>query len=660
MSKARKHKYDVSDNLQEALFKPQTSWSAPANFPNLSDEKVLGIDIESHDPELKTMGPGFIRKKADVVGVSLATLDKSWYFPIGHFGGGNLDKDIVSKFLQDTLKSKATKVFANASYDLEGLWALGVKCEGKIHDIIINDALLDEERDLGFSLDDLNFIHLGTRKNEDLLKEAASAYNVDPKSGLWKLPAKYVGPYAEYDAFSTLQIFNKQLKKLHDQDLMQIFDLESRLIPLVHEMRIQGCPVDLEAAHTLSTRLKSREMSLRHDLYKECGKHINDQSATDLVMLCTKYDIHFQRTEAGNPSFEGEWLENHQHPIMQKIAEIRQLAKNRDDYVEKIIAYTTDKGRIHISWKQMLSEDGGTRTGRFAAGNPPLQQFPSSKKKNGKPNEIGKAIRALLVPPTGQKWFKSDYSQQEPRILVHFAALCKLAGAEAAAFTYRSNPDTDFYKLIMEICSIERRPAKTTYLAITYGQGLESFARDLGKPKEVAKKSLEDFNSRLPFISLIAEKCKHLAQSRGYVKTLCGRKRHFNYYEPRDAFEMRKTMYSLRGRNELTPKLAAELDTTPRLIENATKQWPGKQLMRAYTQKALNALIQGSAADMIKAALVKGYEEDKRVPFITVHDEVGGGVINQEDANKWKYTMENCVNMSVPIKADVTVCDSWR
>lgn len=644
MIRIKKAKPDKSDNLNLALFQPKTTWVAPSSFPDLSGAKLISGDAETKDPLLSSKGPGFLtRGDALVAGFSLAAGDRAWYFPMNHLGGGNLNPDAVKEYLKDVYKLQCPKVFANAPYDLEALDSLGVDVKGKIYDVQINEALLNEERDDGYDLNTLCRLHLSTNKDESLLKEAASAYNVHPKGGLWKLPAKYVGAYAEYDALATLQIFHKQVEAMEKEDLMQVFDLETRLIPVLWAMRKQGVPIDLEAAHKLSTRLKSKEMELRHILFKEHGRFINDQSGPELAKICDKLKIDYPRTEAGNPSFEGDWLEAHSHPFLKQIAEIRQIAKNKNDYVDKIIECTV-KGRMHIQWKQLVSDEGGARTGRLAAGNPPLQQFPSSKKKSGKPNEIGAAIRALLVPESGLQWFKGDYSQQEPRILVHYAAICKLAGAEAAAFTYRAKPDTDFYQFIVDICKIERRPAKTIYLSITYYMGIKEFARRMSVSTDAAKGMKADFNDRLPFIQLLGDKCMQLALNRGYIKTLFGRKRHFNYWEPSDAYAMRE-----RGEN-----------TQPAEHDKALLKWPNKRLVRSKTHKALNALIQGSAADMMKAGLVKGYEEDGRIPYITVHDEVGGGVDGPEDGARWKKTMETCVDLCLPILMDTHIGKHWK
>jgi DNA polymerase-1 len=639
----KKHKIDTSENLNGTLFPPNTTWVMPGYFPDLSGAKLIGFDCETKDPNLMALGPGFIRGDAHVCGIALGTYDRSWYFPMRHLGGGNLDPGIVSAYVKDVMALPCDKVAANAAYDLEALWSEGISVKGKVYDIQVIESLLEEEREEGYDLGTLCKIHLGTKKEETLLKDAASAYNVDPKGGLWKLPSKYVGAYAEYDVTSTIQIFEKQKLLVAKDDLAQIVDLETRVTPVLHQMRIKGCPIDEEAAAKLSITLKQTESKLYDELLNEHKERINPLSALDLAGACDRKSITYPRSTTGLPSFEGKWLEEHPHPMLQLVATIRQTQKLKKDFVDNLIKRLV-KGRLHTQWVQLMSEDGGTKSGRLASKNPNNQQIPATKRRNGKPNPIGAAIRALYIPEPGKLWFKNDYSQQEPRILVHFAALCKFDGAEAAAFSYRANPDMDFYNFVVDICNVNRRRAKDIYLSISYNQGLKAFAESIGQSKEQAKSLLHDFNTRLPFIRQISDKCTQLAQTRGYVKTLLGRKRHFNYWEPANA-------YNLRDQG---------VNTTPVPLAKAHEKWPGMQLIRAWTHKGLNSVIQGSAADMMKMGLVKGYEEDGRVPHLSVHDEVDGSVEDEADGLKWKRTMETCVELNVPIKGDMSIGKHWK
>ena len=645
MTTKRKNKYDNSSGLTGLLWAPESNWSAPSEFPNLKGVKELAIDIESRDPELSEQGPGFIRGTAEVVGVSIATADRGWYFPIAHLGGGNMDKLAVGRYLRDTCKTNNCRLIgANLSYDLEGLSTLGINHAKRFYDIQLVEALIDEERDENYTLNTLCATYLGQGKDESLLNEAASAFGVSPKGGLWKLHAKYVGAYAEYDAWSTFQIAKKQEAIIKKECLEQIVDLEMRLIPVLHAMRMQGIPIDLEKAALLSKRLAEEEDVLAMRCIKEFGRDINPWSNEQICSTCDELGIAYPTTKAGSPSFKGDWLEEHSHPFPQLVSDLRQINKLRKTFIDSWIFKNHINGRIHPQWKQLMSDEGGTRTGRMAASNPNPQQIPASKRKSGAPNPIGAEIRSLFIPSKGMKWAKIDYSQQEPRILTHFAAACNLSGAEAAAFAYRSDKNMDFYKFLAEVAGCERRRAKTVYLGLCYGMGKEKMAAQLGTSKADVDTVLNDFNNRAPFIRELSDKCQQLAETRGWIKTLCGRKRHFNYWEP---------AYSNYLRDQ-------GIDVTRQPLNKAQLKWPGHRLQRAGAYKALNALIQGSAADMMKAGLVKAYEEDGRVPFITVHDEVGGEVVDQADADKWLHTMETCVELSVPIRGDLNVGPHWK
>lgn len=650
----KKHKLDISDNLNGILFPPTTQWVTPNSFPNLSEVKLIGCDTETKDPHLIDLGPGFIRKDAKVVGISLATENKGWYFPMRHLGGGNLDPDVVVSYVKDVMKNKAKKVFANAAYDLEALWSEGINVQGEIFDVQIIEALLEEEREEGYDLNQLCKTHLGTVKDETLLKEATSAYNIPLKGGLWKLPAKYVGAYAEYDALSIVHVFKKQLERIVKEDLHTVLNLESRVTPILHQMRITGVPINVEAAEKLKHTLAIEQKKLLDEMVKEHGESINVNSGPDIAAACERKGISYLRTSTGLPSFEGKWLENHEHPFLQLIAIIRQTQKLKKDFVDKLLKQVV-KGRLYSQWIQLHSDEGGTKSGRIASKNPNNQQVPASKRRNGKPNPIGAAIRALYCAEPGMRWMKADYSQQEPRILVHFAALCKMDGAEAAAFSYRANPDMDFYNFVVDAAKVNRRRAKDIYLSISYNQGLKAFAESIGAHQADAQLVLNEFNRQLPFIRQISDKCTQLADTRGYVRTLLGRRRHFNYWEPTNVYQLKKDLFA-KGL-----AVSSVMDyIRPRPLALAHKQWPNDRLKRAWTYKGLNSVIQGSAADMMKMGLVLGWEQDKRIPYLTVHDEVDGPVKDDDDAMRWKKTMETCVELCVPIKSDVSIGEHWK
>lgn len=632
----RRNKTDVSNNLNLQLFTPGSGWSAPVSFPELSGVRLIGIDLETHDPLLHARGPGGIRRDGAVAGVSISTNDAGWYFPYGHLGGGNMDPEGVRRFLGDVLKnSELTCVGANIPYELEWLAHEGIRPRAKFLDVQIAEALLDEERDAGFDLDTLAIKYLGRGKDETLLRDAAKAFNVDPKSGLWKLHSKYVGPYAVFDSYAPLKIFEKQTPLMEKDGLGQIFDLETRLTPILWKMREQGVPVDLEVATESSKILKDKEDIVRLELRNKIGYDVDVWSGPQLGRMCDDRGISYPRTPKGAPSFEGEFLERSEERCLQLISEIRELDRLRTTFIDKWIFKNEINGRIHPVWKQLMSDDGGTRTGRMAASNPNPQQVPSR-------SDLAYLIRKIFVPDPGKKWCKADYSQQEPRLLIHYASLCNLTGASLIREAYRANPKLNFYTFISEAANMAKFDAKTVSLGRMYGMGYKKYAKKYGCSEQVAKKKLEDYDDHFPFVKELADKCSNQAQRRGYIKTLCGRKRHFNYWEPCDA----KALIQ-RGINCMPQEHAI-----------AVQRWPDSRLQRSHTHKALNSLIQGSAADMTKQAILNMYEGHGILPYLAVHDETDVGVVDKQEETI-KKIMETCVETQVPILVEMSVGEHW-
>jgi DNA polymerase I-like protein with 3'-5' exonuclease and polymerase domains len=640
-------KYDKSDHFQDALFKPASDWKLPTSLPDLTNVDVIGLDIESRDPKLRESGPGFIRGDAEVIGISIATSDSAWYLPIKHAGGGNMDRGVVTRFVQDLVSSPNRLIVgANLQYDIEGLDSLGIKIAGPVFDIQVTEALIDEESVGGFSLDVLSKKYLNIGKDETLLRQAADAYGVDPKSGLWKLPSKYVGPYACWDAMSGIRIREEQLKTVASEDLHEILALESKLLPILFKMRRQGIRMNLEAASKLSIRLKEEEDALRLKMFKQYGCHVDEWSSMMIASLCDRLKLTYPRTLKGNPSFTGDFLDEAiTVPLFCDISDLRELSRLRSTFVDSWIFGNQVKGRIHPVWRQIASDEGGTRTGRMAASNPNPQQIPAGKyRKTGKPNEIGKLIRSCFIPDEGLRWAKFDYSQQEPRILTHFAAVCDFTGAKLARMAYINDRKFDVYNYMVEAAGIDRRPAKDCYLGRCYGMGKKKLARKLGVTEVEAERILARFDEGVPFVKEIAESAMKTAASRGYIKTLCGRHRHFNFWEPINSYKRNQ-----EGDNVISLPLEA-----------AKQKYPGDKLQRSNTHKALNALIQGSAADMTKAAMIKCHEQLGIIPYMQVHDELSFGVRDEAHAKQVQDIIENCVNMTVPIVSDLSLGDHWK
>ena len=181
------------------IFKPQTEWLPPQDFPDLSSYNEIAIDLETKDPDLKTIGSGSVIGRSKIVGVAVAVQDWKGYYPIAHEGGGNMDRSRVLSWLKDILESPSTKIFHNAIYDVCWLRAMGFKINGDIACTMIAAALTDENR-FRYDLNSLSWHYLGYGKNEAALAEAAEEWGIDPKSEMYKLPAMHVGAYSERDA----------------------------------------------------------------------------------------------------------------------------------------------------------------------------------------------------------------------------------------------------------------------------------------------------------------------------------------------------------------------------------------------------------------------------------------------------------------------------
>ena len=619
------------------MFKPASDWTPPSSFPDLSQAKIIGLDLETKDPYLQEKGPGTIRRDGHVAGIAVSSdIGFTGYYPIGHLGGGNLDKDVVLSYMRKLLSNaRQIKVGANLPYDLEWLRAEGVRVRGNCHCVQQAEALLNEERK-SFSLESLAQSYLGVGKEEGLLREAASIYGVDPKKELWKLPAKYVGAYAESDAHQPIEIFRKQFDLLEQEDLLYIFDLESKLIPVLLDMRFQGVPVDLERANETTLQLSIEEEKVRAKLKKWAGFYVNEWSNDHLAEVCRKHDIPYTTTAKGNPSFTKDFLRFSENPFLKAVTEVRTLHRLRTKFIEKDIIEESINGRIHAQFHQLRKDEGGTRTGRFSSSNPNLQQVPKRDER------FASLIRSLFISDPDRWWAKLDYSQQEPRLTVHYAYLLKLSGAMEYANKYRADPRFDFYDPILRSTGTRRRTAKDLALGRNYGMGEETMASRLNTSKDDARRKLEDFDQVVPFIKELFDICQRKAEKTGWIKTILGRKRHFNYWEPYDSYKRKR-------HGEWIPRCT---------YTEAEGRWPGIRLVRGNTRNAFNSLIQGSAADMMKKAMLDLWMAGV-IPYLTVHDETGNPAEDEDDAKRQKKIMEDAVKLEIPVICDLDLGRSW-
>ena len=612
--------------MQMPLFKPQTEWVPPEDFPDLSKYKEIAIDLETKDPDLVKMGSGSITKRGHITGIAIAVEGWSAYYPIAHEGGGNMDKTKILNYFRTILKSDATKIFHNAMYDVCWLRSEGLEVKGPIVDTMIATALVDENR-RKYDLNSCSREYIGTGKDEAALYEAAKSWGVDPKAEMYKLPAMYVGAYAEKDAEITLELWKYLKKEILNQDLKSIFSLEIDLFPCLVDMRFLGVRVDIEQAHQLKGKLLEEEKECLLKVKKETSIDVQIWAARSIAKVFQKLHLPFDHTEKTNsPSFTKNFLQNHPHPLVKQIARAREINKAHTTFIDTILKHSHN-GRIYSEIKQLRSDNGGTVTGRFSYSNPNLQQIPARNK------ELGPAIRSLFIPEEGHRWGCFDYSQQEPRLVVHYASLQGLYGVNEVVEAYNEG-NADFHDIVADMAEIPRSQAKTINLGLFYGMGKNKLQAELGVSKDKADELFKKYHHKVPFVKQLMDNVMYRAQDSGKIRTLLGRLCRFPLWEP-NQFGIHKALSH----------------------EDALREH-GPGIKRAYTYKALNRLIQGSAADMTKKAMLELYKEGI-IPHIQVHDELDISVENDMMATKIKQIMEGAVTLEVPNKIDYEYGTSW-
>ncbi len=617
------------------MIKIQTEWNSPTTFPDLKDHKYIAIDLETRDPGLKTRGSGALIGEGEIIGIAVAVEGWSGYYSFGHLEQNHFDEATVIAWIKDVCALPATKIFHNAMYDVCWLRAYGVKINGHIVDTMVMAALVDENR-LSYSLNSVSYEYLGEVKDEAALKEAASEAGVDPKAEMWKLPDMFVGSYAEQDAELTLKLFKRLSTEIRSQDLTKIFDLETQLFPGLIEMKIKGVRVNVGAAHTLKKQLASQEETLLLKVKKETGIDVQIMAARSVAKVFDKLGLTYPRTlKTKDPSFTKNFLQVHTHPLVQCIAKAREINKAHTTFIDTITKHQY-KGRIHADINPIRGVGGGTVTGRFSYSNPNLQQIPARNK------HLGPMIRSLFIPEHNHTWGCFDYSQQEPRLVVHYAASSqKLRDEEEVKriVSEFNHNDVDFHQIVADMAEIPRPQAKTINLGLFYGMGKAKLQAELGlSTKNEAEKLFDRYHSRVPFVRDLMSNTSRDASGLGYITTLLGRKCRFDTWE--------EDVYN--------PGVL----TNPMSHAEAEKKYGGEYIRRAFTYKALNKLIQGSAADMTKKAMLDLYKEGI-IPHIQVHDELDISVESPEQVEKIIKIMEKAVKLKIPNKVDYESGDNW-
>ena len=610
-------------------YRESSDWKTPTSFPDLKTAKEIAIDLETRDPNIKDKGPGWPTMDGNIVGVAVAADGFVGYYPIAHENGSNMDLKMVLDWIQDIVSGPGDKIFHNAPYDVGWLRAHGIRIKnGRIIDTMIAAALVDENR-FSYSLNALGFDLLGETKSELELKQAADDWGVNAKGELYKLPAKFVGAYAEQDASLTLKLWQYLKTEIMKQSLTDIFNTEIELLPILIEMRATGVRVNLEEAEKLKKEFVSKEDDILLKIKKEAGVDVDIFAARSIAKAFDKLKIKYPLTEkTKEPSFTANWLLNCEFPIAKFIREAREVHKFHATFIDSILKFQ-HKGRIHAEIHQLRGDGGGTVSGRLSYSNPNLQQVPARNK------ELGTKIRSLFKPETGLQWGSFDYSQQEPRLVVHYASSIGFPGSDKLVKAYEKE-NADFHQTVAEMAGIPRSQAKTINLGIFYGMGARKLSNELGIETDEAKLLLQEYNQRVPFVKQLANRCMESAEKYGSIRTIRGRKCRFDKWEPMAWGLFKSETY-----------------------ESAIEKYGKNNIKRAGTYKALNRLIQGSAADQVKVAMIECYKAGY-LPLIQIHDELCFNIRPAKDADEIKKIMEDCISeLKVPSLVDVAIGKDW-
>lgn len=633
---------------------PETGWSPPTSFPDLSRARVLSIDCETKDLELLDNGPGWARGRGHIVGVSVgADGGGRWYFPMRHEvePEHNLDPEKVLAWLRVTLANPAQpKVGANITYDVGWLQHEGVKTAGPLIDVQFAEALLDERAEV--ALEVLAQKYLGEGKDSNILYQWCSDYyggaiGQRQRANIYRAPPRLVGPYAESDADLPLRLAPILYKLLAREGMLDLFQMECDLIPLLIAMRMAGVTVNLPYAEQLRDDLQAREMDQQARLDALVGTHVDINSADSLARAFDSAGIGYNKTGTGRPSFTKAFLADLNTPLTKHINEIRKLAKLRGTFVESYILNSHVNGKVYCQFHPMRSDEGGTRSGRYSSSTPNLQNIPS------RDEELAPMIRGLFVPDVGHKqWRKYDYSQIEYRFLIHFA---QGPGSDEVRRLFNENPDTDYHEMALDLVAPQagwdistpllrkqhRKPVKNINFGLIYGMGVDKLSADLGLTRVQGKALFAAYHKGVPFAKATMDACSKEALETGTISTIMGRKSRFDLWEP--------TRWG---------------DGSIALPYDKAIMSYG-EIRRAYTHKALNRRLQGSSADMLKRAMLNCWEQgifdETGVPRLTVHDELDFSDPGGKDAafDAMQHVLENSLKLRIPIRADGECGPDW-
>ena len=698
---------------------------------DLNGIDTVALDIETYDPNLKTKGLGAIRGDGFITGIAVATSKDTVYFPLHH--SDHIKSDSEKKNFWDQMNKKIlqntniTKVFHNAIYDVCWIRAeTGKMLKGRIVDTMVAASVIDENR-FKYSLDALAKDILDDKKYKYDLQEKTFQWSGgmqrDPMSNMHKLPSHVVKEYAKQDVSLTLRlwnVFNEKLDKvlftkyeqefdkknnkwkrkkdkngndiiLEQKTCRNIFELETKLFPCLVDMKFKGVRIDTQKLESFGKKLKCRRDNLLNIIKKHTKIDVQLWAANSVKDLLKNQNItNYEKTpKSGMPKLPKDYLKTHANRFLRMLSKAREADKAVNTFIEGLKGYIYN-GRIHADINQIRSDAGGTVTGRFSMSNPNLQQIPAK-------GYYGKKMRELFLPEEGCQWGSFDYSQQEPRIVVHYAIKHGLTETQELADKFDSD-EADFHQIVADMANIPRKQAKSINLGLFYGMGKGKLQAELNLNQADAKKLFDTYHDKVPFVKELSDNLMKFAKKHRLVFTLEDRFCRFDTYENANKkwnnkerkFEewdpeakeiknektgeityqgdwivpklMSKDAAWEKFKLQFNSKAKSKAEGGPGKVEELTTEgrnsWFAQYFTPAFTYKALNKLIQGSAADMTKKAMVDLYEKGI-VPHIQIHDELCVSIKNNETRITVQETMEKAIQLEIKNKVDCKTGPNW-
>ncbi len=623
-------------------------WTPPTSLPNLSAARGLVVDLEFRDDALnRDMGLGWPWRDGYVTGIGIAPLDgdAAWYFPLRHEGGDNVaNPESVLAWARDVVAAPRPKICHNAMAELGWGRTIGLEFGDDVHDTMAQAHLLDENQ-LSYNLDACAAREGIPGKDDRLLWEGFAAIGGKVKKNtatkrvkeqLWRMPARYVGPYGEQDLRVTRELHRRYSPRIAAEQLTAVYNLERELLPLLIDMRARGIRIDTVEAERLWDYTQTLERSSVERIKYRFGVNIGKaKSGAELARACDQLGLEYQWT-AGTakrkpqPSFTKKWMEAQEHPFFAEINQLRHVQTIRSLCIESCMLDHVQRGRVHPELNPLR-----TVSGRFSCSNPNDQQVSTR-------TELGRMVRGCFLPEEGESWLSGDVKQQEPRIMVHYATLLNLPRAAEAAERFR-DPNADWHRIAADMVSMPRDEAKPISLGVPYGMQAGKLSRDARIPFEIAQAKLDQYHEAMPFVRGLMDACADRVQERGYVTTVLGRRRRFDMWEPIER-----------------PKKGKERPT-PLTRELAERKWGAHAIKRAWDYVGMNSVVQGTGADQIKVAMRDCWKAGLgKHLLLQVHDELCASVPNREIAREICERVEHAIPFRVPIVCEPKLGLNWR